>query len=434
MAKLIVNPSSASRREIPLPRTVLSIGRDPGNDLVLADAMVSRRHAVVEMRGSQYYLRDCNSSNGSLVNGDRISERSLRDGDLVAIGTARLLFRDELIHEDSSGKIVQHPSAPRLSCIQCGADYRKGDLYCRQCGAGIAPPPPAKVVCAACGTAVALPARFCSACGQVLPAEAAAPPAAAPAPAAPPASLPSLAPAGERLAADGSAVVAAPEPVASPAPEPLPQVDALPTPVAPARPDPGGSSQALPELELVPEPAKPPLPRAVRPAPPVVRPPVPPSAARPTAPPPQAVEPAPTRARLAAGLVDLAVAWVVQLLLVGPVAWYWWGKEIPRDPAAVSYGPILLSFSVVPLALLVVGAYFVHGWGVAGATPGKRLMGLAVEGAKGEYPIGLGRAALRFLGYLVSGLPFGLGFLLIPLTGTGLHDRIAGTRVVRRDA
>jgi uncharacterized RDD family membrane protein YckC len=61
-------------------------------------------------------------------------------------------------------------------------------------------------------------------------------------------------------------------------------------------------------------------------------------------------------------------------------------------------------------------------------------MGLAVEGAKGEYPIGLGRAALRFLGYFVSGLPFGLGFLLIPLTGTGLHDRIAGTRVVRRDA
>ena len=96
MAKLIVNPTSSSRREIPLTRTLMSIGRDPSNDVVLPDAMVSRRHAVIEYRGSQYFLRDCNSSNGSLVNGDRVSERSLRDGDLVAIGTARLLFRDDL--------------------------------------------------------------------------------------------------------------------------------------------------------------------------------------------------------------------------------------------------------------------------------------------------------------------------------------------------
>src|SRR5437870_11787855 len=132
MAKLIVNPTSSSRREIALPRTLTSIGRDPSNDVVLPDAMVSRRHAVIECRGSQYYLRDCNSSNGSLVNGDRISERSLRDGDLLAIGTARLLFREEVELEEAGAKIVQHPSAPRLSCPSCSADYRKGDLFCRQ--------------------------------------------------------------------------------------------------------------------------------------------------------------------------------------------------------------------------------------------------------------------------------------------------------------
>src|SRR6185369_12351889 len=133
MAKLIVNPTSPSRRELALSRSLVSIGRDPSNDLVLPDAMVSRRHAVVEYRGSQYFVRDCNSSNGSLVNGDRISERGLRDGDLVAIGTARLLFRDDY-EEDAAGKVVQHPSAPRQQCATCQADYRKGDLFCRQCG------------------------------------------------------------------------------------------------------------------------------------------------------------------------------------------------------------------------------------------------------------------------------------------------------------
>ena len=53
MAKLIINPTSASRREISLSGTALSIGRDPGNDLVLPDTLVSRRHAVVELRGAQ---------------------------------------------------------------------------------------------------------------------------------------------------------------------------------------------------------------------------------------------------------------------------------------------------------------------------------------------------------------------------------------------
>src|SRR5947207_3836821 len=114
MPKLIINPTSSSRREIALARTIVSIGRDPSNDVVLPDAMVSRRHAVIEFRGSQYFIRDCNSSNGSLVNGDRVSERSLRDGDLVAIGTARILSREGMEGEDSAAKVVQHPSSRRL--------------------------------------------------------------------------------------------------------------------------------------------------------------------------------------------------------------------------------------------------------------------------------------------------------------------------------
>src|SRR5436190_5201266 len=106
MPKLIINPTSSARREIALARTIVSIGRDPGNDVVLPDAMVSRRHAVIEFRGAQYFIRDCNSSNGSLVNGDRVSERNLRDGDLVAIGTARMLFREDLDAEESAAKVV----------------------------------------------------------------------------------------------------------------------------------------------------------------------------------------------------------------------------------------------------------------------------------------------------------------------------------------
>ncbi|MGD8898216.1 MAG: FHA domain-containing protein, partial [Acidobacteriota bacterium] len=108
MAKLIINPTAANRREIALSREeIVTIGRDPSNDLVLPDAMVSRRHAVIERRGTQFFLRDCNSANGSVVNGDRVSERGLRDGDLVAIGSMRLLFREEPAEPvDPAAKVV----------------------------------------------------------------------------------------------------------------------------------------------------------------------------------------------------------------------------------------------------------------------------------------------------------------------------------------
>jgi uncharacterized RDD family membrane protein YckC len=82
---------------------------------------------------------------------------------------------------------------------------------------------------------------------------------------------------------------------------------------------------------------------------------------------------------------------------------------------------------------LAVGAgYFVYFWGVRGATLGKRALGLAVETSAGISPIGLPRASVRVLGYVVSAVFLGVGFLLIALDGEGLHDRIAGTRVVGR--
>jgi uncharacterized RDD family membrane protein YckC len=67
-----------------------------------------------------------------------------------------------------------------------------------------------------------------------------------------------------------------------------------------------------------------------------------------------------------------------------------------------------------------------------GATLGQRLLDLAVEGEDGRFPIGPGRAAIRLFGYALSFLSLGVGFLLVPLTGAGLHDRLAGTRVVVR--
>lgn len=443
MAKLIVNPTSPSRREVVLSRSLLSIGRDPSNDVVLPDAMVSRRHAVIEYRGSQYFLRDCNSSNGSLVNGDRVSERGLRDGDLVAIGTARLLFRDDLVAEDAAGKVIHHPSAPRQQCPSCQRDYRKGDVFCRHCGASLAPAPAARTICSACGTAVPLPARFCTACGARLGeaqegaaederaaalagggAEAAAEPPREAVDAAPPDAVAEARPqqAGPRSSLESTAEQ-----------EPLPPAPAArlepPRPVTPApaplpstlTPQPAPLSSVTAPAAIATEPPRDSAPGAAGPGEPVAV--------------PAPFAPASPVARLAAALVDAAIVGAGQLVLWLPALLYWMSGATPSvDPAEqeVSFLPILLSVSLAALAVILGAVYYVYFWGVRGATPGKRLLGLVVQGQDGRQPIGPGRAVLRLLGYGVSGLVFGIGFLMIAFGGSGLHDQIAGTRVVRR--
>ncbi len=449
MAKLIVNPTSSTRREIPLPRTLLSIGRDPSNDLVLPDAMVSRRHAVIEFRGTQYFVRDCNSSNGSLVNGDRVSERSLRDGDLVAIGTARLLFREEMDAEEAGAKVVQHPSAPRLQCPGCGSDYRKGDLFCRQCGVQLAQPSaPPKAVCTSCGTAVPLPAHFCNACGTPLAVKEAGPDPTKPRPVPPEDGAEPPAPAGPAASAVSAESLPEPGPAQDPEPRSAPEGRAGRPQAKPHSSDAPRSSRS-PMAAEAPEAPPPPVAEVSKaPAAPLAAPSLVPQPAdrswrqaRAARAPRELERPTPRGPsvaaglgrRLLAGLADFAIVLAVQAALLAPVAYYWWSRELPRNPQDVPFTPILLSLAFGLLVAVLGGGYFVYFWGTRGATPGKQLLELAVEGDDGAFPIGASRAALRVLGCLLSAATLGIGFLMAASGGSALHDKIASTRVVRRE-
>ncbi len=439
MPKLIVNPTSSARREIKLARTLLSIGRDPSNDLVLPDAMVSRRHAVIECRGNQYYLRDCNSSNGSVVNGDKISERSLRDGDLVAIGTARLLYREELELEDPGAKVVQHPSSPRLHCPSCKADYRKGDLFCRECGAPLQPPAgPKKAVCASCGTAVTLPARFCNACGARLPLEEVAGPVMTEPP-------PFASPGAQNQNSTESGEPALVEEVSPTGPSPAASVDpaaeVLLAERGPRHPSARSEPQRATSLPLeepespgpegrlvVAADAKKAAPRSAAPSRPASKPWRPSVVARPEGGVPLPKAPAAAGPRVLAAVVDAVLVAVLQAVVVGPLAFL----AMSRSPDATGGRealPLVMSLGLLALSFLLVAAYHVVFWALRGATPGKRWLGLVVTAEDGSR-LGWGRALARGVGYALSAASLGIGFLMILSGGLGLHDRIAGTRVV----
>ncbi len=79
-------------KRLKLEKEELTIGRGSDVDITIDRDSVSRRHAKIVQSGNQYAIIDLGSTNGTYVNDEPISERTLRDGDLVKIGNAIYKF------------------------------------------------------------------------------------------------------------------------------------------------------------------------------------------------------------------------------------------------------------------------------------------------------------------------------------------------------
>ncbi len=77
-----------------LPRTSLRIGRGEGNDVVLGgDARISRLHVELICRQGAWWARDRGSRNGTWVNGSKVDDVVLADGDRLRVGGVEFVFR-----------------------------------------------------------------------------------------------------------------------------------------------------------------------------------------------------------------------------------------------------------------------------------------------------------------------------------------------------
>jgi sirohydrochlorin ferrochelatase len=70
----------------------ISVGRMPESNIVLADPNVSRNHAEIRPQGRGYVVVDLESTNGTKVNGIRVREQELVDGDELMFGNTRIRF------------------------------------------------------------------------------------------------------------------------------------------------------------------------------------------------------------------------------------------------------------------------------------------------------------------------------------------------------
>ena len=92
-AALVIRAGGGRAGEsFPVDGDRVSVGRRPESDVFLDDVTVSRDHALIVRRGSEYHLDDCGSLNGTYVNRRRIDSHRLADGDELQIGKYKLAF------------------------------------------------------------------------------------------------------------------------------------------------------------------------------------------------------------------------------------------------------------------------------------------------------------------------------------------------------
>lgn len=116
-ARLVVRRGPTPNQEFVLTQEKATIGRAPTNDIPIPDPEISRRHAQFVRQGEEYAIEDLGSTNGTFVNGRRITGLTpLHHGDTIDCGEAISL---EFFHhpEDNAATLFHAHSAASMQTV-----------------------------------------------------------------------------------------------------------------------------------------------------------------------------------------------------------------------------------------------------------------------------------------------------------------------------
>jgi len=117
--ELIISSERGVVKTLKVEKGQITIGRGPQNDLVVEDDKASREHAVMIRQGNKYILKDLDSLNGTLLNGESVKVETLKDEDRIKIGNHTILFLEKCaLHtggpqdsnlSDDSTRLISNP-------------------------------------------------------------------------------------------------------------------------------------------------------------------------------------------------------------------------------------------------------------------------------------------------------------------------------------
>jgi type II secretory pathway predicted ATPase ExeA len=92
--QLFVTSNGSVSQELTLEKSAILIGRSQYNDISIASRFVSRHHVLLVRHGSSTFLMDLNSTNGTFVNAERVSNHVLLNDDVITVGHHKIKFSD----------------------------------------------------------------------------------------------------------------------------------------------------------------------------------------------------------------------------------------------------------------------------------------------------------------------------------------------------
>lgn len=100
MTFLAIDRGPESGKRIEIGSFPIILGRDPQSSIVIKDPEISRKHVRLKKRGSLFIVEDLGSRNGTFVNGDRVVNTTIHNGDKILIGGSELSFytADDNVH------------------------------------------------------------------------------------------------------------------------------------------------------------------------------------------------------------------------------------------------------------------------------------------------------------------------------------------------
>lgn len=118
MSKLVLYADNGSVTEFVLDRERITIGRKAQNDIHLDGSAVSGNHAVIITLGSDSFLEDMNSTNGTRVNQKTVHKCVLHDGDEIKIASYRFVFVADVDGQNAPGRTLSATPNPQPVSIE----------------------------------------------------------------------------------------------------------------------------------------------------------------------------------------------------------------------------------------------------------------------------------------------------------------------------